>query len=512
MNAAHMRRRKHGNTIREEQMSTHHVAIVGGGLGGLAAAVGLACRGLRVSVFEKNAHWGGKMMPVELAGCSFDFGPNTITMPHVFRHIVHACGENPDDYFRFLQLHTHTRNHFANGAVLDFSTDVEAMRTQLDRMGDAAGCRLYPAFLQEVKRIYQLSERHFFPKTFFSLRDYCSPSLAWALLRVRPRESMAHFFRCYFRHPDTLQALNRYATYLGSSPWSTPATFAMIAHLELNQGVYYVEGGNTRLAAGLAALAEKLGAHMRLNAGVQKIFVHNGGARAILLENGETTACDTVILNGDLLSCYPQLVESSQRPHFPHRHRALSTSAFVILAAARARYPRLLHHNVFFSGDYRAEFRDLLERGRYSEDPTLYLCNSSVSEPARAPYGANLFILANAPALGRQPDPHAAAEQERYKNLVYRLLERRGISVQAHLAGERVLTPQTISALSGACQGALYGARASGWRTFLRPPGRSTDIGNLYFVGGSVHPGGGVPMVTLCGWNTARRIVAAIKR
>lgn len=291
------------------------IVIVGGGLGGLASAVTLAHAGFEVELFEKNDHLGGKLMPVELGSYHFDFGPNTITMPAVFNRVISQTGEDPQEYLDFIPLKVHTRNHFPDGQAFDFSSNPEEMVHQLQTIDPAAADK-YPAFIKEISRLYKLSERFFFPVTFQSWRDYLSPSLGFALFQVRPAESMHHFFQRYFTNPFLVQAFDRYATYIGSSPYRAPATFSMIAYLELVEGVYYTKGGNTGIAEAFAAVARKSGAALHTGTAVTKIITDSGQARGVELEDGTRIAADLVILNGDLLSALPALIKEAERPSF----------------------------------------------------------------------------------------------------------------------------------------------------------------------------------------------------
>lgn len=482
--------------------------IIGGGLGGLSAAVTLANAGMAIELYEKNEHFGGKLMPVQLGNHSFDFGPNTITMPEVFNAIIEQTGESASDYFDLIPLAKHTRNHFPDGRHLDLSSDKELMQAEINRLAPD-DAKNFPLFLDEISRIYKLAERYFFPSTFQSWRDYLSPSLGKALLQVRPAETMDHFYRRFFKDPALLQSFGRYATYIGSSPYKAPATFSMIAYLELVGGVYYAKGGNTRIAEGFAAVARKNGALLHAGKAVSKIIVKDGKAVGVELEDGHISEADAIILNGDLLSVFPQLTAESERPSFSNEKSVSyepSISAFVILAGLNTRLSGLKHHNVYFSGDYRREFDELFEKKSYSEQPTVYISNSSLTDSTVSPDGDNLFILVNAPAL--DPDGNLQIDAEAYKNRIYDFLETYGLDIRNHLIEEKTFTPSFIADNFNAFRGSLYGPSSHRKKdAFLRPANASPDIKNLYFVGGSTHPGGGSPMVTMSGQNVANRIL-----
>lgn len=490
----------------ERQVVSMKAVIIGGGLGGLSAAVHLASEGVDVKVFEKNSHFGGKMMAVDEEGYHFDFGPNTITMPEVFTRVLEKAGL-PSHTLTFEKIETHTRNVFPNGTTFDFSTNPDVMKTQLKKL-DPKGYQSYEKFLKEIERLYQMSREHFLHRTFNGWKDYLSPSLMKSMMNVRPLQSMDRFFREYFSNPDIIQALNRYSTYIGSNPYKAPATFSMIAHLEWNDGVYYVKGGNTRIAESFVQAAEAAGVHLYSGTPVSKVHTYQGRAAGVETKDGDFFEADHVIINGDLLQAVPELIDQQERKKMSDQKLASydpSISAFVIMAGLDTCLPQLHHHHLLFSGDYEKEF-DQLSNGAYADDPTIYICTSAKSDPDVSPKGDNCFILVNAPAVsGHQQN------KEHYKALVYDKLTKAGIPVQDHLVYEKIIGPEEIEETFGAHRGSLYGPSSnSRSQAFMRPFNKSQDLEGLWFCGGSTHPGGGSPMVVLSGENTANQIIGKI--
>lgn len=472
------------------------VVIIGGGLGGLSAAVTLAQRGVDVQLFEKNSHFGGKLMPVQLGDYYFDFGPNTITMPFVFRHVIEQTGARTEDYITFRKLSVHTKNVYEDGTTFFLSSDRDYMKEQLAAI-DRVGALRYDDFLREVERLYRLAKTHFFPRMFRSFVDYMSPSLAVALLNARPFETLHHFFQRYFTNEHVIQAYDRYATYIGSSPYMAPATFAMIAYLEMVDGVYYVEGGNARIAHTFAMLAKRAGATLHTNRAVKRVIVKNGTVKGVELEDGEKVEADVVIMNADLLRAYRELVDPHDRSY---ERVEPSISAFVMLVGTKQTWDDLAHHNVFFSSNYKQEFEHLFA-GRYSERPTIYVC-----APPFTKEGSSLFVLVNAPPLTK--DGRMQVDEHAYKQLVYERLRAYGFDIVPDV--EQVITPLHIVEQFGAYRGALYGMASNRRRdTFLRPSNACRRVKGLYFVGGTTHPGGGSPMVVISGQNVANHLLGA---
>ncbi|MBM7647880.1 phytoene desaturase [Bacillus ectoiniformans] len=473
--------------------------VIGAGLGGLAAGIKLAANGVKVKIFDENSHAGGKMMKVEEAGYTFDFGPNTMTMPHVFNRVLSSAGFAPEKYFEFEKLTDHTKNYFHDGSVLWQSANAEVMTKQLEKV-DPFAADHYHSYLNEVKRLYHLAEDQFFYRNFTSWKDYLSPGLAKALVKVRPFEQMDHFHRRFFSHPHVLQTFNRYATYIGSSPYKCPATFALIGHLEMNEGVYYVKGGNTKIAAGFARAFKELGGELHLNQRVKKIIVKDKKAVGVELLSGEKAAADFIVVNGDFITATRQLIVEEDRPAYPNKkldNYEPSISAYVIMAGLKERNPNLVHHQVYFTENYQEEFEQLFKKKQMPKDPTIYISHSASTDPD-VTKGSNAFILVNAPAR-----PMSQEEAKAYKEVVYKKLANFGLDLSSKIVAEKIVTPTDITSRFSAYKGALYGISSHSMRnSFLRPMNAHPDIQNIHYVGGTTHPGGGSPMVTISGMMT----------
>jgi len=484
-----------------------HIAVIGAGLGGLSAAISLAAKGFRVTVIERNTHIGGKMMPIITEGHRFDFGPNTITMPEVFQSVILESGADPDEYFTFTKLERHTVNHFSDGRTLTFSSGREAMRTEVDRFTNGQLAKNdITGYQEEVAKLHTIAKQQFFT----NIDSFIRPSLWRDMLKVHPFQNLHGLHKHYFKDKGLIQALDRYATYIGSSPYQTPATFSLIAHLELNDGVYFTNGGNTAIAEGFARRAKELGVVFRLGDEVTQIEVVDGQATEIELNHLEYLPVDFVVMNGDLLTQYPRLISETARPDFKNPTPAQvepSISAYVRCIGLSRRIEGLAHHNVFFSSDYEAEFKALFDEKRYAEEPTIYISNSSVTAPEMGQAGDNLFVLVNAPAT----DTGHAIDFDTYDQLINQRLQSFGIDISSDVVFEQRVTPQDIEQTFFAYHGSLYGLSSNGIRSsFLRPSNRSKNVHNLFFAGGSTHPGGGSPMVTLSGKLASERIVSAV--
>jgi phytoene desaturase len=485
-----------------------HVLVVGGGIGGLTSACLLAASGYRVTLLEKNERLGGKLQPISMGDYQFDFGPSTITMPWIFKRIFEWCKQPFDAELSFVQLDINSRNHFSDGSIVELSANADRMEEQLrafstyDRQG-------FKQFLAETGKIQAIAEEQFFRRPFSHWNDFLSPALGAAMLRVHPFQSMDSFHRQYFHDPRLLMMMNRYATYVGSHPALTPATLSMIAYVELVKGVYYIPGGNYRLIEALERLAKRLGVQIIRNVEVNKIILKSQTITGVELLNGERIAADAIISNVDVNLTKKWLGQSPVV-----KNSDLSISGFLTLAGVAQHYPLLHHHNLFFPANYDQEFTDLFDRRIWPVDPTIYVCFSGASEPARAPNGSNLYILTNLPALSDQEfkEPSLVLERtESYREKILEtLLEKKfGLGkLNQSLDFVRTFTPVDIMNNTGSTRGSLYGKVSHGAKsTFLRPSVKERAVQGLYYAGGTVHPGGGTPMVALSGAFAATALI-----
>jgi phytoene desaturase len=476
------------------------VVVIGAGVGGLSAAIHLAAAGERVVVFEQNAQVGGKMGEICESGYRWDTGPSLITMRDVFEDLFHYAGKKLEDYIHLQPIKPLGRFFYSNGPILDVTHDVPSMFEQIRQIApnDISG---YSAFLSYVSRLYQIVGPVFIFNEPPSLNTMLRVS-PWEALRFDGFRSMSEAIRSFVHSVEIRQLLERFATYVGSNPFRTPATLNVIAHVELNQGVWYPRTGIFAIARAMKALAQELGIEIYTKTRVDRIVIKDGHVVGVQLIDGEKIPASAVVANLDVALVHRNLLasESWSAALAKKIERAeRSCSAFVMLLGVNKEHTELAHHNTFFSSDYAREFRDIFERGIPPQDPTIYVSISSKSDPQDAPAGSeNWFVQVNVPALNQHWDWSLRAED--YADLILRNLAARGFDIQRNFIIRELITPQDIADRTGAWRGALYGASSNNrWAAFRRIHNRSGKVKGLYFAGGTTHPGGGVPMAALSG-------------
>ena len=486
--------------------------VVGAGLGGLATAVRLAAGGARVAVLEQDAQPGGKLNQWRSGGFTFDTGPSLVTMPGVIADLFRAAGRRRGDYLTLQPLHPGCRYRWPDGTTFNADSDLAAMTAAIRRLDprDVGG---YLRFLAYGRALYERAARPFLfherPRPMDLLRRR-----GWDVLRIGAFTTMDAAVRAHFHSPYLRQLFNRYATYNGSSPYQAPATLCLIPYLELAEGGWYIAGGLYRLAEALLRLAGELGVEIRTGAQVAEVLFDGRQAVGVRLAGGEELRAGAVVVNADPLYAYQSLIPPALRPRREPAARVtlasdLSCSGFVLLLGTDCDFPALAHHNIFFSGDYPAEFRALFRQRRPAPDPTIYVSYTSRSDPTQAPPGGgNLFVLVNAPAL--TPAANWDAWAGPYRKLVLDRLEAAGLpDLRRHIVIERMLTPSTFAGRFNAFGGALYGFSSNNrLAAFRRPANRAPGLPGLFFVGGSAHPGGGIPLALL----SARLVANAVMR
>jgi phytoene desaturase len=492
-------------------MKPEPIVIIGAGIGGLSAAIRLAAAGRRVVVLEQNEQVGGKMGQWQQDGYRWDTGPSVITMRHVFDDLFASAGRRLEEYLTLLPLDPLTRYFYPDGTRLDATSDWSRMAAQIAAL-DERDVEGYLAFLRYAAQLHRITGPVFIYDQPPTVRSFLRvPPLDW--LKVDAWRSMQGKIEGFVRSPQLRQLFGRFATYVGGSPYQAPATLNVIAHVELTGGVFYPQGGIYQIAAAMARLAAELDVEIQTSTPVEQLLLDTSRSTprvtGVRLADGREIATRTVLSNVDVATTFNRLLPASVADGALKRLTRVepSCSGFILMLGVEGEHPEVAHHNIWFSADYRREFQQIFADGHPPDDPTIYAAITSKTDAQHAPSGCeNWFILVNAPALDARTDWTTSAPA--YRDRILATLAARGVDLRGKIRAERMLTPLDLQNTTGAHRGALYGASPNNPLTaFLRPHNRSRDVNGLYFAGGTTHPGGGVPMVTLSGQVAANMIL-----
>ena len=501
------------------------VVVIGSGLGGLSTAARTAARGHSVTVLEQAATVGGKLGRYERDGFVFDTGPSLLTLPAVYRDLFLATGGRLEDVVDLVPVDPVAHYRFADGVELDMPN---VSRTRIaaawdDALGGGAGAD-WASFMERAARIWDATRETFLESALEGPLALMGQARRVGDLRtIAPWRSLRSLGRQYLRHPHQRTFLDRYATYTGSDPRRAPAALATVPFVEQAFGAWYVRGGLRLLGDAVHDRAVERGVRVRTGADVVEVLLDSSGrASGVRLADGETVPADVVVANADATHLYRDLLppDAGAAPLAALRRTQPSLSGFVLLLALRGRTPGLAHHTVLFPGDYDDEFDSVFGTGaqrlpgpRPAPDPTVYV--SAPDDPALRPDDdhESWFVLVNAPRHDPDAENDTAAARllarsggidwtapglaDAYADRVLAVMASRGLDVRDRVLWRVVRTPADLERDTRSVGGSIYGTSSNGARAaFLRPANRS-PVPGLFLVGGSSHPGGGLPLVGL---------------
>ncbi|MEJ6661848.1 MAG: 1-hydroxycarotenoid 3,4-desaturase CrtD [Bacteroidia bacterium] len=467
--------------------------VIGAGIAGLSSAIRLAAKGVHVTVLEQQDTYGGKMGVWEQDGYRYDTGPSLFTMPQYVNELLTIDGKS-DVTFEYDELENIGNYFWEDGTQMTATKDVEQLKDEfLKQLSEPK--ENIDAYLADSKIKFEITNHVFLEKSLHKLKTY----LSWGTVKSFFRLSKVDIFKnmnaqneLRFNNPKTVQFFNRYATYNGSNPYQASATLNVIPHYEFGFGAFFPKKGIRSIADALYQKAIHLGVIFQFSTQVSK--VEKIGERYIV--NGDTES-DILICNMDVASAakgpLKNFVSSKRKKYEP------SSSALIFYWGIDREFKELDLHNIFFSSDYMKEFENIFHNRKIDNDPTVYIHISSKCKVDDAPVGCeNWFVMVNAPYVAGQ-DWEKMINEAR-ENILIKVSKRLGTDISRHIRLEHKLTPELIQSKTGSYKGALYGSSSNDrMAAFLRQPNFSSGHKGLYFCGGSVHPGGGIPLCLLSG-------------
>jgi phytoene desaturase len=475
-------------------MAKRSAIIIGSGVAGLAVATRLAVQGFNVKVFERNAYPGGKISMFTKDGFRFDAGPSLFTQPQNIAELFKAAGEPIEEYFQYKPVATSCKYFFENGKIIKAPTNADAFAEEMEReTGEPKQAVL--KYLSESKKLYNNIGNIFLSYSLHKRDTWLHKRIFTALRSVKMPylfKSLHQYNVANFKTAEAGLIFNRFATYNGSNPYKAPAMLSLIPHLELNGGVYYPAGGMISITNALYKLAVKKGVEFFFDTPVSRIVHTENNAFGVVV-NDENIYADVLVSNADIYFTYKNLLNHTSKAKKVLKQER-SSSALIFYWGIDKTFPSLDLHNIFFSAGYKDEFNHIFNKKKIFSDPTVYINITCKEDPADAPAGKeNWFVMINVPANSGQNWEQLIPQAR--KNIIAKLSRLLQTDIEALIESESVLDPVIIEEKTGSFMGSLYGTSSnSKMAAFFRHPNFTKYIKNLYFCGGSVHPGGGIPL------------------
>jgi phytoene desaturase len=476
-------------------MTNKKVIVIGAGVAGLAAAVRLAIKGFEVIVYEKNSEPGGKLTAFKKNEFCFDAGPSLFTAPLLIKELFDLAEEPMEQYFSYQKLPISFKYFYEDGTIVSAYANAKAFANELnEKLGEDVDCTIN--YFKNASLLYNNTGAFFLNNSLHKFRSYFNSQLIKAFKGakfVHILSNLHSYNTSNFKNPKTVQLFNRFATYNGSNPYKAPAMLSMIPHLEINDGTYYPKGGMISITNALYQLCLKKGVQFNFDKNVESIIHFKNNVKGVVVD-GENVFADTVISNCDVYFTYKKLLKNNIGAEKVLK-RERSSSAVIFYWGISKEFKELGLHNILFTNNYEAEFDNLFNRKIIYNDLTVYINITSKCEPEiQAPAGKeNWFVMVNAPSNSKIDwDELMPTIKQLVVEKINRMLK---CDIESFIECEEVLHPSLIESKTSSYLGSLYGTSSnSKMAAFLRHPNFTNNYNGLYFVGGSVHPGGGIPL------------------
>lgn len=467
--------------------------VIGSGVAGLAAAIRLRVKGYDVDVYEKNDYPGGKLTVIESGGFRFDAGPSVFTLPQLVTELFELAGKNPEAYFEYVRHPVASMYFWNDGTVFEAPSGREAFIEAAARQFDEPRKNI-ERYLADSERKFRITKPVFLEKSVHRKKNYFSRDYIRSypyLVGMDVFRSLNATNKAFIRHPKLVQVLDKFASYIGSDPYRTPGIMSLMPHLEITEGIYFPKNGMHAITQSLYRLATDTGVRFHFGSPVDKIETSRKRVTGITSKGK--------FIKGDVIF-------SGTDAHFTHRHllqdkklpasvtQELSSSVVVFYWGIDRTFGQLDLHNMFYSDDYASEFKGIFRSGGVVEDASIYIHRSCEIVRTDVPEGMeNWFVMVMTPSdSGRVNDDVIAQIRKHTIRKLSRIL---GADIEQHIVFEDHLSPRLIEQRTNSYQGALHGISSnSPFSFFKRHSNFSGSYKNLYFVGGSTHPGGGIPL------------------
>lgn len=475
-------------------MHKKKVIVIGSGIAGIASSVRLAAKGYDVTVLEKNSYPGGKLTEISQDGFRWDAGPSLFTLPKQVDELFHLHGENPRQHFNYERLPNICNYFWNDGMFLSASADASEFAQEIEKKLRVSQKTIYD-FLKRSRFIYETTAPVFLHQSLHKWQNFLNLKTLKGIIRM-PRLGIFSILnddnKKQLQHPKLVQMMNRYATYNGSDPYQAPGVLQSIPHLEYGEGAWFPQGGMISITTSLVDLAQRHGVQFLFNHAVEEIIVESKRVRGVRANN-EMIKAIKVVCNSDIIPAYRKLLAKEKAPE-KTLAQPRSSSALIFYWGIKKEFPSLDVHNIFFADDYKDEFEKITLGKEVSDDPTIYINITSSLQKRDAPEGcSNWFVMINVPGNTNQDWEHIISISK--ENILSKLSRILGEPITPLIISESILDPKGIETKTSSFGGSLYGSSSNNkYAAFLRHANFSNKIEGLYFCGGSVHPGGGIPL------------------
>jgi len=483
--------------------------VIGAGIGGLATAIRLQHAGRHVTVLEKNSRVGGRCNVLQEQGFTFDMGPTLLLMRDVLDDLFETVGHRVSDYMELVRVHPNYRVHFGNGSSVEFSGDEARMAEELEAL-EPGSSAAFARYMADAEYKYRVARARFVERNFNHWYEFATLTNLFYLLRTNTLRKLSKHARSYFADRRLAAAVTFQTMYLGLAPRQAPSVYSLLPFTEIREGIWFPRGGMYTIAESLCRLAVNLGVEVMTDTEVSQIVVEGDNAVGVRLANGELLAASTIISNADLPYTYESLIppaNTSRQQRMRLDHVDYGSSAFLMYLGVDRQYPHMNHHDVYLSSDVDENFDAIFKHLRLPEDPSFYTCLPAHTDPSMAPAGCEaLYVLVPVPHLN--PNVDWKSEAHAFKERMYDRLEDAGFEdLRDHVVFEQIFTPDDFVSEYNAMKGSAFGLSHNFFQVgYMRPSNKASGLKNMYFVGASTVPGGGVPMVILGSRLTAKRV------
>jgi phytoene desaturase len=497
-----------------ENNSQKSAIIVGGGIGGLCTAARLLKNGYKVTVIEKEDKVGGRANRIEKKGYTFDMGPTLLMMTDVLYDTFKYCGKNFDDYITLLQLEPNYRVAFADKSKITVSSNLPKFSSELEKF-DPKGPEQFFKFFSDVSAMYRISRKSFIDRNFRRITDFINPVSGAQLLKRRGLSKLYDFVAYYFKDERLRQLFSFQSMYLGVSPHEAPAVYSMVSYMETGLGIWYPKGGMYSLSMAMEKLVKDLGGEILTSSSVEEIIIKDKKAVGVRLKKGRVVSADTIVANADLVYAQKELIDEKHRPSSPNQkleNYKQASSALLFYWGVDDPCEQMLHHNVYLCKDFKGNLEEIFHKKKLPKDPSFYTYIPTKTDPALAPKGKSVFyVLVPVPNLDSKVNWEKGIKRLK-KQVISRLKTEFDLDIEKKIKVESVFTPEDFKNKYNLHVGSAFGLSHHFFQSgYFRPHNKSKDIKNLYFVGASTYPGGGIPMVTLSAKLVTERILSDAK-